>query len=152
MPEAEQASMTVEALVPTLLRLLRASREEVDALRSHVGELEAQVIALRAQNDALRLFNESRDAAAPSMQHFACFRVDGEPDASPRGSEASTEVEREAPCKVNVCPPDNEKKSIHHYRERLYKEATKFRNGDKVREDQENRAALGQQRQGLSRR
>ena len=52
------------------------------------------------------------------------------------------EVERNAPCKVSIHPPDYEKKSTAHYRERLYKEVTKIRNEDKKREDivlQENR-------------
>jgi mitogen-activated protein kinase 15 len=61
------------------------------------------------------------------------------------------EVERNAPCKVNIHPPDYEKKSTAHYRERLYKEVTKIRNEDKKREDQvlqENRTQPG----GLPRR
>ena len=56
------------------------------------------------------------------------------------------EVERNAPCKVNIHPPDYEKKSTAHYRERLYKEVTKIRNDDKKRDEQvlqENRGVGG---------
>jgi mitogen-activated protein kinase 15 len=41
-------------------------------------------------------------------------------------------VEREAPVKVKVSIPDNEKRSTNHYRERLYKEVAEFRKLEKA--------------------
>jgi len=44
-------------------------------------------------------------------------------------------VEREAPVPVQVSIPDGEKRSTHHYRERLYKEAEIFKKQEKKIED-----------------
>jgi len=43
-------------------------------------------------------------------------------------------VEREAPCGVKVCIPDEVKRSTNHYRERLYKEVDQFRKMEKTDE------------------
>ena len=39
-------------------------------------------------------------------------------------------VEREAPCGVKVCIPDEERRSTNQYRERLYKEVAEFRKAE----------------------
>ena len=97
--------------------------------------------ALDLLQQLLRFDPEQRTSAEDALKHEYLKQFHFE------------EVERNAPCKVNIHPPDYEKKSTAHYRERLYKEVTKIRNEDKKRDDQvlqENR--VGAPNTGMPRR
>ena len=52
-------------------------------------------------------------------------------------------VEREAPCGVKVCIPDDEKRSTNHYRERLYKEVAEFKRAEKADDDRRSAHSAG---------
>ena len=52
-------------------------------------------------------------------------------------------VEREAPVQVQVCIPDEVRRSTNQYRERLYKEVNEFRKYDKEQEQVQAKRAPG---------